>query len=157
RPASGPVASRDEAGSEARAAERPLGETEGSRGCTRRERERVGWLQPATAAGGSLGRSERRVEHAPGDRVASRLERVAEREAVREHADLDQPGCREHAFEVLPVVAAQVPGPEIGGAQARPARRHAHEQPAARAEELAPAPERGLLVLEVLEHLEGTD
>src|SRR5262245_7695893 len=118
----------DQAGAEAGLLEGALQEAEGRGDDLGRTRGRVRRLQPAAARGGSL--TGRRDSGVPArECVSTRLEQVAEREAVGGNLWLDEAGGGEHALEVLAVVAAKVPSAPVGGAHPRLARGDAHDDP----------------------------
>jgi hypothetical protein len=89
--------------------------------------------------------------------MPSRLERVPQREAVAHQARILEARLGKECGEPLGVVATKMADAPVGGPEALLVGGHAQEQPTAGTEELSPEAELALVVLHVLEHLEGAD
>jgi len=148
---------RDEAWSARRG--RPLDDPE-REGPGRDQRAQKGRprLQQAPAAGGALGDAVLPQVAAPGrEPVAGRLQRVPERHPVEPGPDVSQPRLLELGRERGRLVAAEVADRLVHRAVPRRPRGRGHEQGPSRPQPPGPRAQCGVVVLDVLDDLEGAD
>ena len=101
--------------------------------------------------------TRRRGDVPSSQRVARCVERVGEREPVRDDRELPKTCAIEQAHEVGTVISAVVANPLVLWPEPAPTLGNAHECPSAGSKMAKPGCQRELVVLDVLEDLELTD